>query len=262
MIVSQSAIAGLACAALISLLTPFVIAAVCRQRMVLPSRNIALGAFVYLLFAMVLEGLMHWYFIKLNAVTAAWLGSHIWGFVAYAAGAAALFEETGRLLALRFLAKRTGDAGTAVAYGIGHGGFESIVVGAVAQAGGLFMAIMLNMGKLDTMFTHKIPSATIAKLYAHLDFVTALLGGIERISALLLQIALSLLVWRAVTTGKARWFFAALALHAGVDSVAALFQKGQISFFAVEGIVGAVGVALLVFFLAKLPRKISDVKHA
>lgn len=262
MIVSQSALAGLACAALISLLTPFVFYAVCRRRMVLPARNIALGAFVFVLFAMVLEGLMHWYFIKLNPVTAAWLDSHVWGFVAYAAGAAALFEETGRLLALRFLAKRTGDAGTAVAYGIGHGGFESIVVGALWQAGGLVLAIMLNLGKLDAMFAHKIPSATITKLYAHLDFTTALLGGAERVSALLLQIALSLLVWRAVSSGKARWFFAALALHMAVDSIGALFQKGQISFFALEGAVGALGAALLIFFLFKLPRKLRDVKSA
>ena len=46
------------------------------------------------------------------------------------------------------------------------------------------MSIMLNMGKLDAMFAHKIPPATIAKLYAHLDFTTALLGGAERVSAL------------------------------------------------------------------------------
>ncbi|MGA7674089.1 MAG: YhfC family glutamic-type intramembrane protease [Rhizomicrobium sp.] len=262
MIVPQSALAGLACAALISLLTPFVVYAFCRRRMVLALRNIALGAFVFVLFAMVLEGALHWYVIKINPAIWGWLVNHAWAFAAYIAGAAALFEETGRFIAMRFFVKRTGDPGTAVAYALGHGGIESIIIGAVAQAGGLFMSIMLNMGKLDAMFAHKIPPATIAKLYAHLDFTTALLGGAERVSALMLQIALSLLVWRAVSTGKARWFFAALALHAGVDSVAALFQKGQLSFFAVEGFVGAVGAVLLIFFLFNLPRKTRDVKLA
>lgn len=258
MIVSQYALLGIACSALVSLAAPFVVYFVCRRRMVLPGRNIALGAGIFVLFALGLEGAMHWYFLKLNPVTAGWLNTNTWGFVAYAAGAAALFEETGRFLAMRFFVKRTGDAGTAVAYGIGHGGMESIIVGALAQASSLFMAVMLNAGKLDAMIGKKIPAAALAKLhtqYAHLDFSTALLAGMERVCALLIQIALSLLVWRAVSSGRARWFFAALAAHAGVDSLAALFQRGMLTLPVTESIVAAIGAVLLVFFLVKLPRR-------
>ena len=258
MSVSQSALAGLACAALISLLAPFAVYALCRRRMVLATRNILLGAGVFVLFALVLESALHFYVLKHNPVTSAWLGSHPFGFAAYAAGAAALFEETGRFLAMRFLVKPTGDPGTALAYGIGHGGMEAIVVGALAQASSLFMAVMLNLGKLDAMLGGKVPPATLAKMrdgYVHLDFATALLGGAERIWALLIQIALSLLVWRAVSRRQVHWFLAALAAHAGIDTLGALYQKGQVSLVVTEAVVTGVGVLLLIFFLVKLPRR-------
>ncbi len=258
MIIPQTALIGIASAALISFVAPFAVYFACSKRMILPARNILLGIVAFILFALVLEGAMHWYFLKLNPVTSAWLKSSTWGFVVYGAGAAALFEETGRFLAMRFFVKRTGDAGTAVAYGIGHGGAEALIVGALAQMQILTFAVMQNAGALDVILGKKVPPAALAKLHealAHLNFMTALVGGIERISALLIQVALSLLVWRAVSRRQSRWFFAALAAHAGVDSVAALFQKGQVSLFATESFVAAVGVSLLIFFLIKLPRK-------
>src|SRR5512142_3190989 len=121
MLVSQGAIAGLAIAALISLSTPFIVYFFCRRRMALPGRNIAIGAGIFVLFALVLEGAMHWYVLMHNPVTSAWFRANSWGFIVYAAGAAALFEETGRYVAMRFFVKRVDDVGTAVSYGLGHG---------------------------------------------------------------------------------------------------------------------------------------------
>jgi uncharacterized membrane protein YhfC len=66
MIVSQHAIWGLALAALISFFAPFIVYAVCRKRMTLSFRNIAIGAAVFVLFVLVLEGAMHWYVLILK----------------------------------------------------------------------------------------------------------------------------------------------------------------------------------------------------
>lgn len=259
MIVSQFAILGLVLAAVISFSTPFVFYAFCRRRMVLPWRNIAIGAGIFVLFALVLESTMHWYILKHNPVTSTWLNHNVWGFAAYASFAAGLFEETGRLIAMRFLIKRTGDPGTAVAYGLGHGGIEAILLGALGQTIGVFMALMMNAGRLDAMLAKMLPAGAIAKLhdqFAHLDFATALAGGVERICALLIQIGLSLMVWQAVSRKDMRWFFAAILIHTAVDFPAALAQKGMVPVYAIEAYVGVIAAGLLVFFLVKLPRKI------
>ncbi|HEX3674419.1 MAG TPA: YhfC family glutamic-type intramembrane protease [Rhizomicrobium sp.] len=256
--VPQGGLIGLGLAALISLLAPFVVYFVCRKRMELPLRNIALGAGIFALFALGLEGAMHYYFLKANPTTSAWLLHNTWGYVVYGVSAAALFEETGRLIAFRFFAKRTGDAGTGVSYGIGHGGAESIIIGALGQAQAIVFALLLDAGKLQGTLGAKLPPATYAKIrdsLLHLNFLIGIAGGFERIAALLLQIALSLLVWRAVERREWRWFLAALLLHAGVDTFAALGQRGALSVVTVEIVVYAVGLVLLVFFLAKLPRR-------
>src|SRR5580698_4267691 len=111
--VPQAGLVGLCLAALISLCVPAVVYFVCRKRMELPLRNIATGAGMFILFALVLEGAMHFYFLRFNPATSAWLLHHTWGYVLYGVGAAALFEETARLIAFCFFTKRTGDAGTA-----------------------------------------------------------------------------------------------------------------------------------------------------
>jgi uncharacterized membrane protein YhfC len=257
MTISQSALFGLACAALISFLAPFAAYFVCRKRMALPLRNIAIGTVVFVLFVGVLEALMHYYFLKLNPLTAAWFGGHPWGYAVYGAGAAALYEETGRYLAMRFFVKPAGDPGTAVSYGLGHGGAEAIVI-SLAQISGLIMAVLLYLGKLDAVMAHKLSPDALAKIhqsFAHLTFGMALVGGIERVCALLIQIALSLLVWRAVSKKQIGWYFLALAVHFSIDFPAALTQRGVIPIFATEAYVWVIGAVLLGAFLIKLPPK-------
>jgi uncharacterized membrane protein YhfC len=118
------------------------------------------------------------------------------------------------------------------------------------------MGVLLNLGQLDTMLAKKLPPAAIANLhasYAHMTFGMALLGGIERVCALLIQIALSLLVWRAVSKKQIGWYFLAMLCHFAMDFLAALTQKGVIPVLATEGYVWMIGVMLLGFFLIKMP---------
>jgi uncharacterized membrane protein YhfC len=52
----------------------------------------------------------------------------------------------------------------------------------------------------------------------------------ERVSAMLIHVACSILVFYAVTTPTRRWMFPlAILLHAFVDFFAALYQVGKIS---------------------------------
>lgn len=256
--VSNNAFLGLSIALAISLLSPVVVWAVARRRMTLAWRNIGLGAAIFFLFVLVLESLMHMYVLKLNPVSSAWLKANVWGFAAYAAGAAALFEETGRYLALRLFAKPSGDAGTAVAYGLGHGGLEAWLIGAFGQLQAMIMAVMLNAGTLQTLLGSKLQPEAYAKIYdklAHLTFIEGLIGGIERFWALLFQIGFSFLVWRAVSRRKLGWLLAAIGAHAALDAVAALYQRGVVSLAATEAYVTVLGVVLLAVFLVRLPQK-------
>jgi len=161
----------------------------------------------------------------------------------------------------RILVKPSGDPGTAVAYGLGHGGIESILIGGLGMVQTLYLAILLNSGRLDTVLGPAIGPDMLAQVRAtleHLSITGLGLGTLERLIALLIQIGLSFLVWRAVERRQLAWLALAIAVHALIDFPPALFQAGLISTAMVEGVLLVIGAALVAYFLYGLPRKSAE----
>jgi uncharacterized membrane protein YhfC len=130
--VPSSVLASLIVSAVLAVVWPLAFFLICRRRMTLSLRNVIVGAGVFFVFSQVLEKALHLYLLKANPATATWLHGHAIAFALYGCLAAGLFEEVGRYLGMRFLIRSTGNPGTAVAYGIGHGGLEAILIGGVA----------------------------------------------------------------------------------------------------------------------------------
>jgi len=111
-------------------------------------------------------------------------------------------------------------------------------------------SVMINTGQADTLLA-TVPAEGLAQVQAQLDQLQTaapgsyLLGIWERVSALLLQLALSLMVWTAVRRGgKWLWLFpAAILLHFVVDATAAVLVK-TVSMPLVETVLMCMAVAL------------------
>ncbi len=255
---STEGMAGIVTALALSLLFPVLVFLVCRKRMTLSWRNIAIGAATFFLFALVLEQALHYFVFKVNPTTIAWIGASPWNYVIYGIAAAALFEEVGRYIAMRLLVKDTGTPGTPVAYGIGHGGIEAWILGALAQFQFLMAGLMLNQGKLESSLSGSVPAGQIAALRHQLEtvgFFDVAYGGVERVIAVLAHIFFSLLVWKAVSERKIVWLFAAMAAHATLNVAPAMVQSGLLGLFPMQLILIAQGLLLLGFFLWRLPRR-------
>jgi uncharacterized membrane protein YhfC len=253
-------LASLAVSALLSALFPVAVFLICRGRMTLSMRNILTGAAVFFLFAGVLEKALHFYVLKANPVTAAWFPLHPIAFALCGCLAAGLFEETGRYLGMRYFVKNSGNPGTAVAYGIGHGGIEAILIGSLAGAGSLLLGVLLNSGLLESAVGPGPDADKLMQLKANLQAIsvtTVAMGTLERLIALLIQIGLSLIVWRAVETRRLSILALAIFLHASIDFPAGLAQTRQLPIPVVEGLLVIVGAGIVAFFLAKLPRKLA-----
>jgi uncharacterized membrane protein YhfC len=89
-----------------------------------------------------------------------------------------------------------------------------------------------------------------------LSVIAVAAGAVERLIAVLIQIALSLLVWRAVERRRPSLLALAVMLHAAIDFPAGLVQAGLISTSLAEGLLLILGAALVAFFLRGLPRKV------
>ena len=220
--------------------------------------SILIGAGTFILFALVLESILHQLVLKGPH------GSDILGntllYALYGGLAAGVFEETGRFLSMKFLMKKEPSKPLpGIAYGVGHGGAEMLIIFGITMINNLVISALINSGQADAIFA-KVPEEAAGQLQAQLDQLqtlgagTLLIGLWERFSALILHLGLSMLVWVAVRKGgKWLWLFpAAIVLHAIVDAGAALLQKSA-GMITLELIVmaEAIAVAAIGYTVAK-----------
>lgn len=185
------------------------------------------GCGTFFLFALVLEQFMH---LAVMAITGNLLQENIWFLAIYGGLAAGLFEETGRFLAMRFCMSKSLEKQNAIMYGIGHGGIEAILITGVTYISNLATSFMINTVGLDSLLTG-VDETTAAAAYAQIaqlwtlsptDF---LMAGLERISAVMLHIALSWLIYRAVKERRTGFYVLAVGIHFLVDAVTVLLAQ-------------------------------------
>ena len=220
--------------------------------------TILIGAGTFILFALVLESIMHQ--LVLKGPHGASILDNTLRYAIYGGLAAGVFEETGRFLSMKFLMKREPSAPLpGVAYGIGHGGVEMLIIFGITMINNLVISALINSGQTDVIFS-KVPDEAVEQLRSQLDQLqtigvgTLIIGIWERFSALVLHLGLSMMVWVAVRKGgKWLWLFpAAIALHAIVDAGAVLLQKSA-GMVPLELIVTseAIAIAAIGYMLSK-----------
>lgn len=211
-------------------------------------KSFLVGAGTFILFALVLEPVLHR--LVLGSGAGAALRENIWLYGLYGGLMAGIFEETGRFLAFRYLLRHTPGRITALSYGIGHGGSEAFLLV------GLTMAANLSLG-----LTYASGAALPAETAAMAETLIAtpawmfLWAGFERLTAMALHVSLSVLVSAAVRTGKRLLFPAAVLLHAAVD-FAAVVSAAYLPVAATETLVLLLTV-LAAVWAARCYRKLS-----
>lgn len=191
-------------------------------------KNFFLGCAVFVLFALVLESLMHT--VVLGRFEA-FFTENIFAYAVYGGLAAGLFEETGRYLAMRFLMKKTLNKRESLMYGAGHGGIEAMLLVGLTYINNISAAVMINSGAAA-----ELPEELLAQLSPLM--VTPswvfLMGGLERVSAIILHICLSYLVYRAVKERKPGFYFLAVFLHFAVDALTVLASSFNVHTLIME----------------------------
>lgn len=140
---------------------------------------------------------------------------------------AGLFEEVARYITYRFWRRDARSWSDGLMLGAGHGGVEALLLG---------FAFIINttvlLGLARGYFTGLAPDGSLAEIrnaataLLSLPWYRLILGGAERVLAIGVHLALSLMVLRAVARRAPHWLLAAIAWHtllnASVLVVAAL----------------------------------------
>ena len=129
--------------------------------------TILIGAATFIVFALILESIVH------NIVLKGPSGNTIMNnplyYALYGGLMAGLFEETGRFLAMKFCLKKEPEkVMTGVAYGVGHGGAEMLLIFGLGMISTLATAIMVNNGQVDELMA-QAPANAAALAQAQLD---------------------------------------------------------------------------------------------
>lgn len=214
-----------------------------------------IGCGTFLIFALVLESGLHQFILGTSFGET--IRNNTLYYAIYGGLCAAIFEEFGRLIVFKTLMRdyMKRDA-NALMYGAGHGGLEAMLLLGLTMINNISYATTINEGKLE-QFTANMPPEVLASFQAIVEQLTVsppwyfLLGGLERIIAVILQIALSVLVWIAVTRkNKFYLFLLALFIHFFVDAAVVVLTQNGMSMVLVE-VCFAVFTAIAAFFTWK-----------
>ena len=257
--VGAGTFAGIIFSLCISIALPVVLLIVVHKKTKARMAMAVIGAATFFLFAMVLEQILHAVVLGGGGER---ITGNIWIYGLYGGLAAGLFEEVGRFVAMRFAMKKQLNLPNALMYGVGHGGIEAILIVGLASVSNLVTSIMINAGTLEASLgalDQATKEATLTQLSAlwTTPSYQFFLSGIERIVAVTLHIALSVLVFQAVKLGKKRYWFLAFAIHVGVD-FATVIAANYLNLVLVE-VMLAVLVAGVVALTISLCKKNWDV---
>ena len=241
--------AGLAISALIAIAAPFAAAFAVHRRTGAPFKYFAIGAAVFLVSQILLR--LPWQ-LPLNAFvqkSTGGRGALVYAFIAFSALTAGIFEEVGRWLGYRFFIKEERSWRVGVMYGLGHSGLESVLLVGLNLATVLVLYVLLSRG-----IPLPIPAEKLDLIRTQLSTLTAtraLAGGVERIFALCMQVALSLIVLQAFWRRNLRWLAYAIGLHFVVDFVAVMVARLAGALFGEIAIGAFAAAALLVIARAR-----------
>ena len=225
---------------ILGVLIPVVIMVFFKKKYKACIKSFLVGCVTMLLFAMVLEQLVH--IIVLGSEIGTVIQGNIWLYALYGSLMAGLFEETGRLLTMRYVLKKEHcNTYNALMYGAGHGGFEMFMVLTIGMLNNLVYSVMINLGQAQTLLEPLDDSARSTLQTAFDTLIQTpswyfILSPVERLAAITAQIGLSVIVWHAAVgkTIKSRLYILAIVLHAVLDGVAVLAAKSGISLIIVE----------------------------
>ena len=217
--VSTASIVGILFTLAVSVGVPIILMILVRIKTRARISTFFIGCGFFIGFALILEPILH---VIVLAAAGDILQSNIFLYGLYGGLAAALFEETGRFIAMKFCMKKCLDKGNALMYGVGHGGVEAIIIVGLTSINNLIYSIMINNGGIQQTMSLLEPSMQ-ETLYSQIQALWQLpayqfyLGGVERILAIVLQICLSVFVYKAVKTGQKKFLAGAFLLHFTVD---------------------------------------------
>ena len=169
---------------------------------------------------------------------------------------AGLWEEGARYVAFRWWVGKAKSWSKGIQLGVGHGGFESMILGLLVLYTIIQMVVVKNMDISALIPADQLPTTTrsIAAYWA-MPWYDVLLGFIERVLTLPIQIALSVIMLQIFIRKKIIWIWVAILFHTIVDATAVLFMTFSNIYFTEMAVAffSAISIGIIIFLKSPDP---------
>lgn len=254
--VNSTSILFMKISVIVTFLLPIIVFFYFRKKEHIKIKPVLIGAAIFFVFTMILEKTVHKVVLQNNLI------SNKIVFSIYGAIMAGLFEECGRFIVFKTILKKNHKWKDGIAYGIGHGGIEAIILGGITSIQYVIYSNLINKKVFETILAPKLSKLQMAQLNQLKQSLIqttpsyVVIGIFERIFAFGIQLALTMVVLYAIRERKNIYLLVAILLHALIDFSAVLYQMKIIpNLFVVESIIALEFVAAVVF-LVKTRKKI------
>jgi uncharacterized membrane protein YhfC len=235
--ISLLSIAGMVIQFILSVGFPIFLLLYFHRKQGISWKSIMIGALTFVVFVLFLEKMMHSYLLQGNTSTANFFKSHPIILALYGALAAGIFEEIGRYISFTILLSKYRERKDGISYGIGHGGIEAVVLGGISIITAISLALSINAGTFDQMVGNQPDMGVLKKTLLETPFYIYFVAAVERIGAVFIQIALSLIVLYGVKQQKWIYLVGAILFHALIDLPVGFYQTGLIPLWIAEGFI-------------------------
>jgi uncharacterized membrane protein YhfC len=172
---------------------------------------------------------------------------------------AGLFEELFRYGMFRWWAREARSWRTGILTGAGHGGVEAILLGLLALLALLQLAAYRGMDLAALVPADQLALAREQMAaYWSMTWYDSMLGALERLFTIPVQIAFAVLVLQCFTRRQSYWLWLAVGFHALIDASAVI----AVNYFGVYGaeaiVAGFSLLSLVVIFRLRRPEPAPD----
>ena len=249
--VSSLSMACMVISCVLGIAIPLIVFIYLRKKKNADVKTFFIGCLIFFVFAMVFEGNINR--LIFNTPFGETLNNNIWLYALFGGFMAGLFEEVGRFFGFQFIKEKMDNDYNALMYGAGHGGMEMFLLFSVTMINNLIFSSMINSGSIDTVLS-SLSGNELTQMEAVVDSLVSypaymfIIGIFERIFALMLHMALSVLVWFSVKDKSKRYlFFIAILIHMFVDAASVLMASFEWPIVVLEGCIFIMALATCLF---------------
>lgn len=199
-----------------------------------------IGAAGFLISARVLELGVHMVCIVADNPISRYINGNTPAYVIYGIFMAGIFEEVGRYVIIRFFMKKNKTRENYVMYGIGHGGIEVWSITLLSLLSLLAFSVIVKYQGIENALqlmgiSKDVPEDLVSTVVdtlttaTHFGVVMVGLYVFERICAMAVHIAFTVIVSYGIEKKQNSYLFAAILGHAVVDIFPALYQRGVVT---------------------------------